>query len=83
MVHVRLRALSPLSRRALRYRDGVFFVLRDVSAISSRRSLERYPSKWRMLHKKRHPDAEASRCRECDCLMKRDGISRSPSSCER
>lgn len=33
--------------------------------------------------KKRHPDAEAPRCRECDCLMKRDGISRSPSSCER
>jgi transposase, mutator family len=35
--------------------------------------VRRYYSRWRMLHKKRHPDAEAPRCRECDCLMKRDG----------
>lgn len=27
MVHIRLHTLSPLSRRALRYRDGVFFCI--------------------------------------------------------
>ena|GEM_PF-1126562 len=38
--------------------------------------VRRYCSRWRMLHKKRHPDAEAPRCRECNCLMKQYGISR-------